>query len=225
MSDTEISSMSELYKLIVASNEKQTENIKKELHSNIERITANIDSSEQKIKAIQKKQLDFERRQRRNNIIVFGIETTDGNLVQQVLDILNNLLGTSLVEQDIDNLYRVGRNTNSPVLIEFISYLKKTIVFKNTRKLKGSKVSIAHDLCPEDREEHRILRKHLKIAKEKKLQAKIKGHQLEIDGELYTAEELERKSEESEEESSEGECQESGVKKNEKKQRQKGNNN
>lgn len=108
--------------------------------------------------------------------------------------------------EDINNLYRIGRSTNSPVLIEFISYLKKTFVFKNASKLKGSNISIFHYLCPEDREEHKILRIHLKIAKEKNLQAKIKGNRLEINGESYTVEKLEK--EEDEETSSEEERQE-----------------
>lgn len=48
MQHTEISLMSELHKLLVASNEKQTEDIKKEFHSKIEKITNKIENWLQK---------------------------------------------------------------------------------------------------------------------------------------------------------------------------------
>lgn len=55
---------------------------------------------------------------------------------------------------------------------------------------------LANDLCPEDREDLKVLVKHLKIAKASNIQAKIKGLKLMIDNKEYTAEQLQQIQEE-----------------------------
>ncbi|CAG9763536.1 unnamed protein product [Ceutorhynchus assimilis] len=131
-----------------------------------------------------------ERKLRKNNIIVFGIPRCS-DILNNTISALNNLLGVDIKVDDINNITQLGNTANSPILIEFISFLKKSSLFGHVSKLKGTKISIANDLCPEDRENHRILVKYLKEAKGRNLNAKIKGNKLVIDDTAYSIEDLE----------------------------------
>lgn len=78
--------------------------------------------------------------------------------------------------------------------MEFISFFKKLELFKskeNLKKLRDSGISIANDLCEEDRRKQSILVKHLKKARANSIPARIRGFRLEINGVSHTANELE----------------------------------
>lgn len=55
-------------------------------------------------------------------------------------------------------------------------------------------ISVSYDYCKEDREDLKILRKYMRKAREENKEAKIKGFNLEIDGQLYSANELDTNS-------------------------------
>lgn len=129
---------------------------------------------------------------------MFGLTVDGSDLVAQTLAKLNSLLDLTLTTGDINNIYKIGRGTNSPIVIEFVSFLKKAEVFKDTEKLKSLKntgVAVGNDLCREDREHQKILRKHLKRAKEAGQEAKIIGDKLKINSRVFTITELESGSE------------------------------
>lgn len=132
----------------------------------------------------------LERKLRRNNIIVFGLNFSTDNLVEETLNILNTHLKTSFVVADINNIRKIGKGQRQTVILEFVSFLKKSQVFKNIRNLKGTSIAIANDLCVEDRENNKVLVRYLKKAKAEGIRAQIRGDRLEIDGKTYTVTEL-----------------------------------
>ncbi|KAG5893676.1 hypothetical protein JTB14_028830 [Gonioctena quinquepunctata] len=67
----------------------------------------------------------------------------------------------------------------------------ETKIFKHLYKLKGTGISITHDLRPEDRELNRNLVHHLKEARAKNQKAHIKNFKLFVNAVPYTIEELE----------------------------------
>lgn len=92
---------------------------------------------------------------------------------------------------DINNLYPLGKAKDCPVKIEFVSYLKKAAIFNNIQKLKGSNISIANDLTPKQREENKILRKHLYLAKQNESNVcYIKKNKLHVNNLIYAPNEL-----------------------------------
>lgn len=114
---------------------------------------------------------------RKNYIIVFKIKADGEDLLQKAIQTLNNLLHVNLEQNVINNIYRIGKKANSPVVIEFVCFIKKISLFKNkenTKKLKEQSISIANDLCKEDRVIRKKLRKHLKQASKQNLDAKIR---------------------------------------------------
>lgn len=184
----------------------------KDITNNIERISNRTDG---KLFKLQRRCVTLERKIRKNNIVLFGLDLTGTDFIARTIEQLNELFGLNLTSSDINNIYRVGKSNNPPVIVEFVSFLKKKEIFKDVTKLKSLKtrnIAVSNDLCYEDREEQKVLRRHYRLAKEKNLQTKIKGHKLEIEGKLYAAGDLEQPeyetvSSESEEEEEEEQLQ------------------
>lgn len=117
------------------------------------------------------------RKGRKNNIIIFGLKRKSE--IKKLLDI-------NIKESDINNLYTLGK-------IEFVSYLVKSGIFKNVNKLKGTNIFIAHDMTIKERQEQKILRKHLFITKrEKSNVCYIRKNQFHINNTVYDPEQLEQ---------------------------------
>ncbi|KAG5870306.1 hypothetical protein JTB14_023026 [Gonioctena quinquepunctata] len=124
---------------------------------------------------------------------VFGLKLDSENILQYTLETLNKLLDTNICEEDIHDIFRLGREFTYPIVIEFVRFLIKPTLFKNPQELfqlKSKGVAIANDQCAEDREGQKILRKQFNIARSQKLNATLKGFKLMIDDKEYTASEL-----------------------------------
>ncbi|KAG5880297.1 hypothetical protein JTB14_020043 [Gonioctena quinquepunctata] len=82
---------------------------------------------------------------------------------------------------------------NAPVMIEFISNLKERTVFldlNKPKKLSKEGLAISGDLSKEDREDLRVLRYHLEIARSQNHNAKIEGLKLIMNDRPCTVEEF-----------------------------------
>lgn len=166
-----------------------------ELKYEIKTVNKALTNFESKLAILENKSLLLDRKIRKNNIVIFGLKTEKSTgLLEEVLQKLNEILGIKLVENDVNNVYRIGNK--STIIVEFISYLRKQLVFQNIRKLKNSGVSISNDLSPEDRETSKILYKNLKVAKSRNHKAYIKNYRLYVDEKVYTAEQLIKSSKE-----------------------------
>lgn len=62
------------------------------------------------------------------------------------------------------------------------------MTFAKVQELKGTGISIAHDLTPDDRIARKILYKHLITAREQDSNAKIKDDKVLVDGNLLSIE-------------------------------------
>lgn len=173
----------ELKQEIIKENEKILDVIGL-LKTNIQKIENNQQNLEERCKKLEKNL-------RKNNILIFGLNKPDSiPLPKYVIDNLSQLLDIDINERDINNLYQL-RNVKIPTIkVEFVTYLKKLSVLKNCYKLKGKQIFIAHDLSPEEREDHKILTAHKKLAKSKELNVKIIRNTLKINDEIYTVDQL-----------------------------------
>lgn len=184
--------INELSNLIQNINIQQTIEIKKELSNSIQQIYGTVQENNKRIEQLETKIEYLERRMRRNNIAIFGLSVKDKNhLLEETLQALNTVLQTNFCKEDINNIFFVNKDLeSSPVILEFISLLKKQTVFQNIQKLKGTGLSIANDASHSDRQKKKVLVGHLKSAREQNLTARIKGFKLEIDNQVYSVEEL-----------------------------------
>ncbi|CAG9760058.1 unnamed protein product [Ceutorhynchus assimilis] len=195
----EPTSFGEMFELLSQQNKKQTASLTDQIKGSEQNLRNQIRKSSQQLANVQERNIILERKIRRNNILLFGLKVENNNsLITDTLTKINELFSLNIQTNDINNIYKVGRRESAPILIEFLSYLKKSELFKNPEKLRNLKdtdYAIANDLCEEDRRDLKILKKHQREAREEGKEARIKGFKLEINNTLYTAKELETLSE------------------------------
>ena len=97
--------------------------------------------------------LQIEKKQysRRNCLILHGLEEeSNGNTNQRVLDVLSQSMGETIYIQDIDQTHRLPRKTpgekSRPVIVKFLRYNTRDLIYKNKKKLKGSRISITENV-------------------------------------------------------------------------------
>ncbi|KAK9879993.1 hypothetical protein WA026_008506 [Henosepilachna vigintioctopunctata] len=128
----------------------------------------------------------------KKHIIIFGLEKPLEVSPAFICEEIRRLLQVELKESDISDLYQLGKKNNSPIKVEFISYFKKKEVISNARKLKGSQISIANDLTPQQREEVRKLKSFLRKIKDRtSKKAYIRGNRVIVGTKEYTLGQLE----------------------------------
>lgn len=161
----------------------------------IEQLKNTISNLEKENSELKEEVEYLKRGQIKKNIVIFGLnkkreEIRAENLCQD----LKELVGVDLEVSDFGDIYPLGKVDNCPIKIEFNSNLKKREVLKNCNRLKGKNISIANDLTQTQREEIKILRKHLFLARqdEKFKDCFIKGNKLFVNGAIYGIEDLEK---------------------------------
>lgn len=200
-------STADIYNLLNAVNQNLTQkidNIEKELkqcskiyEEKVAELEGKVDKLEQENTKLKQKIGIIERRLRQNNIIIHGIpeieQETTSLISEKIITVFEDNIGIVIDSTDISNIYRLGANKDKkrPLLLTLSSQIKRSEVFRNCKKLKGSGISITEDLDEESLKERRILVKHLREARQANKFAKLKGNKLYIEGILYTAEQLE----------------------------------
>lgn len=192
------------------SNSRQLEEIKKliigvksELQDDLKQLGFTINDLKQTIAELQDRNSELEsrlerleRRNRKNNIVVFGLSKSTINnqrdLAEWIASKFRSLLEVNVNLHEINNVYYIGKqeNTKRPLIVEFTSFITKTLIFKNINKLKGKGISITHDLSPQDRKINKVLVANLREARSKKLVAYIRGNNLHIGEEVYSYQDL-----------------------------------
>lgn len=193
-----MSTSDDLYSKILKALKEQTDEIKSDIQHINSQISNEAALTRAKISTIESYQnklkdniIHLERVARKNNIIIFGLEITEQNLVSAVIKKLNELMDINLCETDINDIYKLNKNKISPIKVEFVSFLKKKLIFGSVKKLKGKNIYINNDLCKEDQEKDKILRSHLKQAREKGYNAYIRKGKIIINKETFSPDQLE----------------------------------
>ncbi|CAG9759742.1 unnamed protein product [Ceutorhynchus assimilis] len=186
-------------KVIEEANSKQTKVIRDYIQQEISEVKEDfekaITQSENKLQAkyeeLNKKHTQLQKQLKKNNIVIWGVQPPKENLPEFIINKLKTLLQINITVSEIDNAFTFGQEENRKhILVKSTSFLKKKEILANGKKLKGTGISISEDLTKEEREESKILRKHLKEAKEKSLNAFIRNNQLIVNGQTFTVSEL-----------------------------------
>lgn len=92
----------------------------------------------------------LEQYSRRNNVRILGIpESKNEDLADKVKDVFENLMNLKINWHDVDHVHRVGKqegDRNRAVVVKFLRYDDKNLVFKSKKLLKNSGVAILEDL-------------------------------------------------------------------------------
>lgn len=116
--------------------------------SAIEALKKVVEEKDKALEALQNKVDDLEQYQRRQCLRVFGVAEEDGEDTDQKAILIASQLGVDLTTADIDRSHRIGRKTDKPrpIIVKFVSYRKRSEVFRNKKHLKGSGVTVREDL-------------------------------------------------------------------------------
>lgn len=129
----------------------------------------------------------------KNNIVIFGIHKSSVITADFICEEIGKLLDVEIDRKDINDCYKLGKEENSPIKVEFISHQCKKSIFRNIKKLKGTEISIANDLTLRQRQDFRKLKSFLRTARlESSEISYVKGNKLIIGKESFTLEELEK---------------------------------
>ena len=104
---------------------------------------------------------------RRNCLLVHGLqERSSEDTDELVLEIFNTKLPlVHITRPDLDRSHRLGKkNSNStkprPIIVKFVAYNTRSLVFRKKKALKGSGVSISESLTPYRQNLYTRLQKH-----------------------------------------------------------------
>ena len=142
-------------------------------------------------KLLKEKLEQVDKDSRKCRLIFYGLsEKEDETLdVQSCLDLIKNKLQINCRFSDIKNYQRFGKEATDkprPASLEVNSYFLKREILKNSKKLQGSKIYVTQEYTQQEYEDQKLLRVHLKKAREDQKKAYIKGKTLYIDNDKYT---------------------------------------
>lgn len=135
----------------------------------------------------------IDKAQRKKNLVVFGLNSKESTKpIDFTCKTLKQLLGIEISCHDISDAYWLGTPSHKILKIELISYQSKKLILQNANKLKGTKIVIAQDLTKLQQIKNKILRRHLRQARESTKEiCYIKGDKLYVGAKEYTSEDLE----------------------------------
>ena len=88
--------------------------------------------------------------------IAWWEEESKKNTNQRVTDVISESMGETISIQDIDWTHTLlGKKSNGksrPVIVKFVCYNTRKLIFKNKKKLKGSRISITENLMGQKNE-------------------------------------------------------------------------
>lgn len=151
------------------------------IETNNEALKGRTDKLETKVKLLDKDN-------RKRNIVIYGVEEKEGESIQDLQLILSSILNVKLEcdlqKGEIDDFFRLGKKSDRsrPILIKLVSYWRKRELMSKSSKLKGSKISLANDLSPEDATKMKTLRQEMKDLRTKGHDVRIRGLTLLVDG-------------------------------------------
>lgn len=193
----------DLFKLINEGNasiKKEIGDLRAEITSEISILKLKNEELEKENKQLKNKILEIERKSKKYNIVIYGIQGDELNTVEEVLRTINNELNISCTKNDFRDIYRIGQNVEGkyrPVVVELLSYnLKADILMKarsKSKELKARRIYFGQEYTTEEYQKRKFLGQQLKAARNKQYNATIKKGILIINGEEYTYEYLKEK--------------------------------
>lgn len=174
--------------------------LKSALEASETRLLLKIEDQKENIKELEnenlllKQKIEYlEQKSKRNNLVIFGLNKKRAELdVETVCKEIKRLVEVELNHSEISDFYQLGNKQSAPLKIELTSYLKKKIILKNCKKLKGTGVAISEDLTQTQREDYKNLLPYLTHHRESGKYTKcfIQGSTLVLDNERFTLQDL-----------------------------------
>lgn len=169
------------------------EAVETRISNKVEEISKRITSLEKENLLVLDKLEELDRKGRENSVIIFGLKHPKQIIpIDFITGELKKVVGVDVKDTDLNNYYPLGKTDSCPIKVDFVSFLKKSQVLRQSKLLKGTTVTIANDMTVKQRLESSVLRKHLQIAKQdQNSNCFIKKNRLHVNDQVYTVEQLE----------------------------------
>lgn len=174
------------------------EEIKGELQMENRKIVGSFSQHSRQIVSLENrfdhllKRIGFlERLVRKNNVVIHGlIIPADTPFKDYVLQKIGELVGIDIPHSAVNNVVRLPGREIPSIKLEFTSFMLKQNLLDHCFKLRGSRISVVHDLCKADREDQKILRAFKREARSYNISAVIRNKCLITHNRIYTPDEL-----------------------------------
>lgn len=148
---------------------------------------------DRKIEVLTEKDLQDDVEKRQNNVIFYKVpeeEDSQEALHESMIKMLSEVIGNRFELRDINAMYRLGKKQEHvrPVIVKFVSLIKKEQVMRNRKKLLEKNVEIAEDFPIEIRLRRKNAAPIVKALKEKGFQASLKVDKIRVKGEIWSLE-------------------------------------
>lgn len=153
-----LQAITNLIKETVASAVSQLQKALEENTNVMRDLRVAVEERDRTITAMQTKIDDLEQYQRRQCLRIFGVEEKQNEDTDQIVMQVAQKIGVELNIHDIDRSHRVGRSDTGrprPIIVKFVSYRKRSEVFRSKRNLKGCGWTVREDLT---KNRHKLLR-------------------------------------------------------------------
>lgn len=175
----------------------EIKDLKNKSNIEIENLKTKNTELETEIQLLKSKLQTLEKKQKKFNIIIYGLEETTTQVNKEVIRIINVLLKLKCDIGSFRDIHRIGSKDevkNRPVLIETVNYQLKTDILKSAKSehkiLKEKGIYFSQDYTSKDYEQRKFLYAQFKLAKEKNYDARIKNNILIVNGDEYSYEQL-----------------------------------
>lgn len=169
------------------------EKFKEEEREKMEKLKEENADLKKRVEEIEKRRDDQERRDRRLNVVMRGVEVEGGNMKDAAVGVLKKLGGLDK-EIKIREVYKIGNRmndrmndrTNESVLLVKLNSLddKKEIMIRRN-KLTGTKIYVDDDLTKDERERQKEIRLWAKREKERGRRVKVGFGKAWMNGKEY----------------------------------------
>ncbi|KAK9502951.1 hypothetical protein O3M35_011628 [Rhynocoris fuscipes] len=132
---------------------------------------------------------------RRNNLIIYNFEEVPNetmlDLMGRIVELFSLKMDVSIQLDNIDYAQRLGKienKGNRPVLLKLHSFWQKLLLFKASKKLKGTNIIITNDYPEEVRVTRRLLMPFLREARQNNCTAYIRYDKIIINQRRFSLE-------------------------------------
>jgi hypothetical protein len=167
----------------------EIEALQQSFEQRFEKNEKTVDTMKIELQETQQRLSQLERHARRNNIVIFGIPA-DIAVPDALQTVLRDAISLEQVPE-YKTAYRLGKNTaKPPILVRLREQKDKENIMAKVSNLKGTKISINHDLTPEEQATRRTIVAAAKLATSRNIPCRVRRTGLLVNNQLLLPVEL-----------------------------------
>lgn len=128
---------------------------------------------------------------RKKNLVFHGLAGNSEEAHVDVIDLIRNKLNVSILENQVVEVQNMGANKNI-LLVTFLTESIRNSVIRNKRRLRDTEIYISEHFSREVLQERKVLLPLFKEAKARGLNASFRYNYVEVDGNEYRVNDVER---------------------------------